>query len=578
MFLEKYIKDNNTYIKLSENTKYIKDGKIKYKKKTVLSLGNEKKLPVSFEELRDNFKKGIALIPELEKFLPNEIQINLNITDNTQYIEKNVGYILLNKIFDQLGITNVLTLEKSRKNIKYDVLGLTKLLVFERFLNPCSKYKTFNQKDIFLEDITKSNDYREIYSTLDILNSKASQILNVMNKNIEKTISRDKSLIFYDVTNYYFEIEKNDEDGLRKVGVSKENRKQPIVQMGMFLDKNSIPISYELHSGNTLDSLTLKPSMQKYIDKYDLKNILIVADKGLCSGGNEIHIKENGNDYLFAKSVKKANKEMKEWILDESDYVTIKEGNFKYKYKILKRFATTNGGKIKKELEEKVLVYWSKSFYEREKKEKEKFIETLKKYSENPNSIPSRKAKGLEKYIKTEQVDKKTGEVLKTKEIRSVNLEKIEKENELMGYYLLSTSKLDMDSIDMINTYKGLTKIENCFRITKSELEARPVYVRTKEHINAHFLICFIALLMMRIIQYKIFQKEEKKYRVWSEGLSAARVQECLNEFKVAILDDKCIFKEPNEDLKLLLDKLEISFDFRICKSHEVSKKLKFSL
>lgn len=578
MFLEKYVKDNNTYVKLSENTKYIKDGKIKYKKRTVLSLGNEKKLPVSFEELRNNFKNGIALVPELEKFLPDEIQISLNITDDTQYHEKNVGYILLNKIFDQLGITGVLTLEKSRKNIRYDILGLTKLLVFERFLSPCSKYRTFKQKDMFLEDIAKSNDYREIYSALDVLNDKAAQIINIMNRNIEKSITRDKSLVFYDVTNYYFEIDKNDEEGLRKKGVSKENRKQPIVQMGMFLDKNSIPIAYELHPGNTLDSLTLKPGMQKYIDKYDLKNILIVADKGLCSGGNEIHIKEHGNDYLFAKSVRKADKGMKEWILDESGYVTINGGNFKYKSRILKRVATSDGGKVKKELEEKVLVYWSRSFYEKEVKEKEKFMETLKKYSEDPNSIPSRKAKGLERYIRTEQADKKTGEILKTKEIRSIDLEKIEKENELMGYYLLSTSKLDMEQTDMINTYKGLTKIENCFRITKSELEARPVYVRKGGHINAHFLICFIALFMMRVIQYKLFQKEGKEFKVWSEGLSAKRIQESLNDFKVAILDDKCIFKEASEDLKFLLDSLEIAFDFKICKTHEVSRKLKFSL
>ena len=120
MFLEKYVKDNNVYVKLSENTKYIKDGKTKYKKRTVLSLGNEKKLPVSFQELRESYKNGVALIPELEKFLPGEIKISFNINDSTKYIEKNVGYLLLNRMFDQLGISNVITLEKSRKNIKYD--------------------------------------------------------------------------------------------------------------------------------------------------------------------------------------------------------------------------------------------------------------------------------------------------------------------------------------------------------------------------------------------------------------------------------------------------------------------------
>ena len=167
---------------------------------------------------------------------------------------------------------------------------------------------------------------------------------------------------------------------------------------------------------------------------------------------------------------------------------------------------------------------------------------------------------------------------MKTREQRSIDLEKIEKEDELMGYYLLSTSKTEMKPSDMINTYKGLSKIENCFRITKSELEARPVFVRKKEHINAHFLICFISLVMMRIIQYKLFQKEEKEFRVWSEGLSARKVQESLKEFKVAVLDDKCIFREVSENLQLLLDRLEIPFDFKVCKVHEISRKLKFSL
>lgn len=575
MFIEKFKNRGKYYVRLAQNHKYIKDGKTKYSKRMIKYLGNVDNLPVPFETLRENFNNGIALIPELEEFIADDAKIKFEMDSNKTYIEKNVGYIILNHIFNQLGISHVLTLEKSRQNLKYDVLGLAKLLVLERIISPSSKIKTFDNKDMFLEEVTRSNDFREIYDVLDVLNKKSEQIVNVMNSAVEKTIGRDKGIVFYDVTNYYFEIDTPDADGLRKAGVSKENRKSPIVQMGMFLDRNSIPISYHLHQGNTLDSLTLRPSMEKYIDKYDLDNILIVADRGMNSGGNELHILENGNDYLFARSVRKSKKEIKGWILEEKDYIHNENNTFKYKSKIIERVAVS--GKTKKVIQEKVLVYWSRSFYERELKEKERFLETLEKYREDPNSIPKRKSKGLEKYIITEQQDKKTGEIVRTKEIRSINISKVEQENELMGYYILTTSKKEMDEMDMIRTYKGLTKIENCFRISKSELETRPVYVRKEEHINGHFLICFIALTMMRLLQYRISQKEDKGYRVWREGMSARRIQESLREFKVAVLEGRCIFKEPDKDLKELLEKLEIDFDFKICREHEVSRKLRYS-
>ncbi|WYD43330.1 transposase [Fusobacterium nucleatum] len=141
-----------------------------------------------------------------------------------------------------------------------------------------------------------------------------------------------------------------------------------------------------------------------------------------------------------------------------------------------------------------------KSFEQKELTEKQNFIETLEKYAQVPATIPNSRKRRLDKYIITTQINKETGEILKIKEIREVNLDKLEKENKLMGYYILAISRLEMSDDEMLSTYKGLTKIENCFRILKTNLETRPVYVRTEEHINAHFLICFIALTMMRIL------------------------------------------------------------------------------
>ena len=266
--------------------------------------------------------------------------------------------------------------------------------------------------------------------------------------------------------------------------------------------------------------------------EYQLKNILIVADRGMISGSNEVHILKEGNDYLFAKSIRKSKKEIKDWVLDEADYISNEAETFKSKSKIIEIQTRDENGTIHK-TKEKILAYWSRDFYQKELSEKQKFIETLEKYAEAPATIPNNRKRGLDKYIITTQVNKETGEILKTKEIREVNLDKLEKENKLMGYYILATSRLEMPDDEMLSTYKGLTKIENCFRILKTNLETRPVYVRTEAHINAHFLICFIALTMMRILQNRILinNKIEKKIKVWDEGISSHKVQEALKKF-----------------------------------------------
>ena len=416
MFLEKRKVGNNIYLMLVKNNVYFKNGVKKAKKDLVASFGNianyDNGDPNFFEKLRDNFKKGIALIPELEKYIqPNETFNEISLEDLNQYSEKNVGYLILNNLFNLLGISQVITLEKSRKNINYDILGLLRLLVFTRFLNPDSKIKSFEQKDDFLFPITSSKNYYEIYKVLDILNRKQEAITSAINSNIEKYIDRNASLTYYDVTNYYFEIDKSDEDnqnkkGLRKIGVSKENRKSPIIQMGMFLDENSIPIAYNLFPGNTLDTQTLRPAMKKYIDKYQFKDILIVADRGMISGSNEIHILEEGNDYLFAKSIRKSKKEIKDWVLDEADYISNEAGTFKAKSKIIEIQTKDENGIIHK-TKEKILAYWSKDFYQKELNEKQNFIETLEKYAKAPSTIPNSRKRGLDKYIITTQINKK---------------------------------------------------------------------------------------------------------------------------------------------------------------------------
>lgn len=581
MFLEKYKNRDKFYYRLVENMKYISNGKTKYQKKLILFLGETSKYPYSFEELRSNFKNGIALIPELEPYVSRDdfkININLNAYDNVQV--KNVGFLLLNELFNKLGLAQIFTLEKSRKKINYDLLGLARLLVFNRILKPTSKIKTFEDKDMFLSDITSSKDFREIYNVLDVFNSRKDKIINTINKNIENSIGRKYDMVYYDVTNYYFEIDKNDEQGLRKQGVSKERRKDPIIQMGMFLDNNSIPVSYELFKGNTLDKQTLTPVLNNANPNLKDKKILIVADRGMVNGSNELNIVKDGNDYLFAKGIRQSNKEIKKWATDENGY-TILNSNFKYKSRIIERKVLDKESNKMVVIKEKVLSFWARKYYEKEKNERDSFIEILQKYIDDPNSIPAGKKKGLDKYILVKHIDKKTGDKVNVKEIKLINTKKLEQEKEYLGYYMLVTSQLDIDEIKMIESYRGLTQIENCFRITKSELKTRPVFCRTEEHIKGHFLICYIALTMMRILQYKVASKlENKNINVWSEGISSKNLQRVLKEFNTTIVDGWCMFENKSEDKELtkLLKSLGIDFKFNITKESSIKEKLKFSL
>lgn len=581
MFLEKYKNRDKFYYRLVENMKYISNGKTKYQKKLILFLGETSKYPYSFEELRSNFKNGIALIPELKPYVSRDdfkININLNAYDNVQV--KNVGFLLLNELFNKLGLAQIFTLEKSRKKINYDLLGLARLLVFNRILKPTSKIKTFEDKDMFLSDITSSKDFREIYNVLDVFNSRKDKIINTINKNIENSIGRKYDMVYYDVTNYYFEIDKNDEQGLRKQGVSKERRKDPIIQMGMFLDNNSIPVSYELFKGNTLDKQTLTPVLNNANPNLKDKKILIVADRGMVNGSNELNIVKDGNDYLFAKGIRQSNKEIKKWATDENGY-TVLSSNFKYKSRIVERKVLDKESNKMVVIKEKVLSFWSRKYYEKEKNERDSFIEILQKYIDDPSSIPAGKKKGLDKYILVKHIDKKTGDKVNVKEIKLINTKKLEQEKEYLGYYMLVTSQLDIDEIKMIESYRGLTQIENCFRITKSELKTRPVFCRTEEHIKGHFLICYIALTMMRILQYKVASKlENKNINVWSEGISSKNLQRVLKEFNTTIVDGWCMFENKSEDKELtkLLKSLGIDFKFNITKESSIKERLKFSL
>jgi transposase len=484
----------------------------------------------------------------------------------------------------------VLNLYKSRTKIEYDLNGLTKLLVFGRALNPGSKMETWMEKDSCVFDVVSSENPIEIYRALDCLNAMADAIQKRMNHKIAKgSIGRNMEVCYYDVTNYYFEIGENDKDitdetgniigeGLRKTGISKEKRSEPIVQMGLFIDDNGLPVAYQLFPGNHIDQTTLRPALRKSVQALDFGRVIIVADGGLNSDKNIAHILESGNGYILSKSSKGSDKNVKKWILDGDGYEWNEKHTFKVKSMIRERVIKDEFGK-KKTIKEKLVCYWSKKHYDKEVHENEKFIEYLNSVAANPDKLKDKPRK-IEQFLIKKQIDKNTGEAVNVKTQLALDLDKLQQYFDLLGYYTVMTSELDKTDTEIINKYHGLSRIEDSFRITKSNLKGRPVYVRTPEHINAHFLLCFIALTMIRLIQYKVLRfqgKDALNLDGWESGVTAERIQKALISFNADALPHGYYrLTKPNGDMRMILDAFGVNSELRLPTAKEL-RQLKYS-
>ena len=587
------VKNNGKpYLRLAES-RYVKD--IGRQKKFVLkNLGPLSKFddgkPDFLKRFREKFKNGEINFDGITYYSNLPTKKVFEIDNEMNYIKlKNIGFLFLQSIYNSLGIYDLLREIKSNSKLEYDLNGLTKLLVFERILEPASKRKTFENRDKFLFQVVDSNDINQIYRALDVLSENSKKIQNRMNTKIKNSsIGRNTSLTYYDVTNYFFETMYGDDDayeldenneiikdengepiivkkGFRKKGVSKENSKGPIVQMGLFIDNNGIPVSHKLFSGNTQDKTTFKNVLENDVDEMDLGKIVVVADNGMNTQENKYLIVDKGNGYIVSKSVKRSWKSQRDWALEEKDYTYIRNASnqvvFKYKSRINEitlTYKNEDGTKSKKIIKEKEIIYWSKKHYEKELHQNQKFIEYLESCKENPDKLKDKQRKSQE-YIKVLDIDKKTGEVIKTDKLIVFLDEKLEKYKETLGYYSIVTSEIEGNDKGIIR-YHGLSRIEDSFRIIKSDLEGRPVYVWTEEHIKAHFLICFIALTIVRIMQYKILKYENKStlnVDGWEQGITADKIKQALNNFKAC--SDKngtCLISTPDIQIEKIVKSL----------------------
>ena len=493
-----------------------KDGKVKHS--TIETLGLLENLQKDFEDPIAHFRKVVEEMNQLEKQNNQPITIIINkdekLEENTNN-RKNFGYAALSKIYHELEIDKFLINKfKDRDVSEFKINNIMKLLVFARALFPDSKKSTYENKDLFFENTNFS--LKELYNALTYIEPFKDSLQHHIYEHIQEQYKPNNECVFYDVTNYYFEIDDNDD--FRKKGVCKQHMPNPIVQMGLFMDSLGLPMNYKLFEGNKNDCLTLKPMVQELQKNYNVGRVIVVADKGLNTGNNIAYNKAIGNGYVMSLSIRGSNSEMKEYVLKDDGYTYNSDKTYKIKSRFYPREITITKKdeqtgktiKIKKTVDEKQVIFWSADYAKRAKAERQPAIEKAKELIGNVQKFNKKNCYGAAKYVKHLVFDSKTGEIIVAKSQLSIDEEKIAEEEKYDGYYAIVTSEMDKSDDEIIDIYRGLWRIEETFKITKSELDARPVYVSRKDHIEAHFLTCYIALVLGRVLQHKL----DKKYSV----------------------------------------------------------------
>jgi len=511
MFLAKNYsnKTGRTYLQIVHS---YRDKLGKTKRKVIQSLGYLDELEKTYDDPLTHFTQ-VAKQMESERIQNKQINITLDAdskVDRNSENRKNYGHIVFSKIYHELQLDRFFNNKQRHEKFKFNSNSIMKVLLFARLLYPRSKKATVEIKDRFFDKA--DFDLDDVYDCLTHFDKIAIGAQQFIHEQIVQQYNRKTDLIYYDVTNYYFEIDRPDD--FRKKGYSKEHLPNPIVQMGLALDRQGIPISYRLFEGNTHDSQTLMPALKEIKKQYQTKRIIVVADKGLNSGDNIAFNTVLGDGYVYSQSVRGASEAFKSYVLDEDGYTWIGK-DYKRKSRIIPTEINVTVGKYKSGknkkkkvlIDQKQVIFYSRKYAERSKRQREAIIAKAVDLIANPSKYQKATSYGAADYIANIEFDKVTGEVLDSGKKLYLDEEKIKRDEQLDGYYAIVTSELDESDDNIIEIYRGLWKIEESFKITKSNLEARPVYLSRKDHINAHFLICFIALVIARIVEIRLNNK-----------------------------------------------------------------------
>lgn len=501
-------KDGRVYLAFAEG--YRKDGKSKMR--TVESLGYLDELEKQFDDPIAHFK---AVCDEANAAARAERQ-NVQVTihplqkiDKREAARKNAGSAVLLAVYNALGIEIAVRNKTRGSKASYDSNAVMRLLTVERIINPGSKKSAWENKEHYF--FRTAFSLEDTYRALDVLCGCKDKIVSAINRSIDKMGIRDTACVFYDVTNYYFEIDDPDEDeGLRQKGMSKEHRKSPIVQMGLLQDSKGVPIGYRLFPGNTPDPLTMLDVLSEMKRDYGQDRVVVVGDKGNNCSANIAALAAKGDGFIYSQSIRgtKSDAELKNWVLSDDGYecATNADGRVTYKVKSKQGYkavsvAGPNGSKRKVDVDVKYVAFWSEKYERRARKERQAAIDKAKRLVADPGAYAAATHFGAAKYVRGLAVDGRTGELLEAASALELDEDRLAADEACDGYYLIVTSETGMADDAVIEAYRGLWRIEESFKVTKSDLETRPVYVSRREHIEAHFLTCYAALCILRIIQ-----------------------------------------------------------------------------
>ena len=559
------------------------------RQKLIENLGYLDELEKIYDDPIEHFKnlaKQKTLEYSNERKIEFEISKNNKLESNVQY-RKNLGYSIVKKIYNELDIGTFFQKHQRKIDVQYNLNSIFSLLTFNRILFPSSKKKAFETKDIFFDNF--NFQLEDVYRSLTFFNRFSLDLQKYLNEQVEKNYGRDKSLAYYDVTNYYFEIPYDDEDiiedgkvvkkGTRKKGPSKEHRPNPIRQMGLLMDSRNFPMAFNTFSGGESEKNSLLPTIRRVKKDFDIERIVTVADRGLNTSDNTYLMTGKNNDtckhndgYVYGQSILVADKEFKEFVLNQEGYAfqtKLDKDNkpyaFKCKSRVFAKKITVKDKNGKRRLidttYQKQVVYWSSKYAAKQKKERELVIAKAKDLIANPGKYNRSTSIGAAGYINNIKFVKDTGEIPDGLAL-SLKLDKIAEEELYDGYYSIVTSELHLSDSEIIKIYGGLWEIEESFRIIKSEFSARPVYVSTEEHIDAHFLICFVSLLIFRILEYKL----ENKY-------TTRQIRESLINLQCSHLTENCYLLDFRNDVIETIEKIfNVDFSNKIMKKLEIKK------
>ena len=417
----------------------------------------------------------------------------------------NGGYLFLQNIYYSLGLNKICNNISSKYRIRYDLNSILSNLIYTRIIEPSSKLSAFETAKTFLEQ--PNFELQNIYRALEVISNETEFIEAQVYKNSLSVVNRNTKILYYDCTNYFFEIEQA--EGIKQYGVSKESRPSPIVQMGLFMDGNGFPLAFVVNSGNTNEQVTLKPLEQQIIKDFELSKFVVCTDAGLASNENRLFNNIQNRSFIVTQSLKKIKGHLKEWALGKEgwhksnskklinlDNIDNSGTNEEVYYK--ERWINENG------LSQRLIVSYSPKYAAYQRNVRNNQIERAQNLIKNPSSIAKNKQNDPKRFIKSASITR-DGEIA-NKKIFALNQTAIKKEEEFDGFYAVCTT-LEDDISEIIKVNKRRWEIEESFRILKTDFKARPVYLKRDDRIKAHFTTCFLSLLIYRILEHKLEEK-----------------------------------------------------------------------